>query len=111
MAHTIRQRDTARLITAGDEDNGTMIVLEGCWYFDPEVVDMTHLTVTERTYTCPYKGVCYWIDLDSPALQARNIGFVYHHPLAEYQNIAGRIAFYGRDTSGTIAAMDEGEPV
>lgn len=106
MIHTIHNRTTGKLIAAGDEDSGSMVKLEGCWYYNPDIVDMEHLVITNRTYNCPYKGICYWIDLETPESTVRNIGFVYRHPMQDYEFIAGRIAFYGRDTSGTVASVD-----
>ena len=64
---------------------------------------MEHLVITERTYNCPYKGVCLWIDLVSPDKTARNIGWVYREPYPTYDFIKGKIAFYASDTDGTIA--------
>ncbi len=81
----------------------TVRIFENHWYFDPSVVDMEHLIITERTYHCPYKGVCLWIDLISPDKTARNIGWVYHDPFPTYDFIRDQIAFYASDTDGTIA--------
>ena len=107
MSFVIRDRNSNHILASGTEENETVYNLEGCWYFLPENVDMTHLVVTERTYTCPYKGICYWIDLESPETQARNIGFVYHFPKMGYEAIQNRIAFYSRETSGTISTVEE----
>jgi len=107
MPVTIKDRNNDNIIAeAQDDDEKSIIFLEGSWYFQPDLVDMTHLIKTKRTYNCPYKGICYWIDLDSPETQARNIAFVYEEPLDGYERIKGRIAFYGRATSGTIVDGD-----
>jgi len=105
MTYTIKDRNSHEIIAEGPdgEAEDSVRVLEGSWYFKPTQVDMTHLVMTERTYNCPYKGICHWIDLDSPTTQARNIAFVYKSPMTGYEFIKDRIAFYGRDTSGTIA--------
>lgn len=102
----IRDRNSQAVIASGNIEDGSIIKLEGCWYFLPENVDMTHLVITERTYTCPYKGVCYWIDLESPETKAKNVAFIYRNPQNGYEHIKDRIAFYGRDTSGTLAVRD-----
>lgn len=109
MPFEIRDRNTNTLIAAASEDEDAVRLLEGCWYFRPELVDMSHLVITDRTYTCPYKGVCYWIDLESPTTQVRNIAFVYSQPKPGYEYIKDRIAFYGRDTSGTLAIQTDTE--
>lgn len=88
-------------------DGQTAEVFEGNWYFDPDTVDMQHLVVTERTYTCPYKGTCFWIDLDSPEGKAQNIAWVYNQPKPGYEHIKDRIAFYARDTAGTTVERGE----
>jgi len=102
MALIIQERATGAIIACGEEDE-TAIPFEGNWYFAPEAVDMKHLRVTQRIYTCPYKGVCYWIDLDSPAGRAQNIAWVYNNPKPGYEFIKDKIGFYARNTSGTIA--------
>lgn len=99
----IKDRNTGEVIASGSEEDNTALTLEGCWYFTPENVDMTYMIETDRTYNCPYKGICYWFDLDSGETQGRNIAFVYKKPMENYEHIAGRIAFYSRDTSATLA--------
>jgi uncharacterized protein (DUF427 family) len=81
--------------------------VEGAWYFAADQVDMTHLHITQRTYTCPYKGVCYWIDLDAAHTRAQNVGWVYFDPKPGYEYIKGKIAFYARSTAGTEAQLTE----
>ena len=39
-----------------------VIGYEGNLYFQPEAVNQAALRVTDRTYTCPYKGTCNWVD-------------------------------------------------
>ncbi len=107
MSFIIKERLTNDII-ASAEDHSTMRVFEGNWYFAPEAVNMQHLKVTERTYTCPYKGVCYWLDLQTPdGVVAQNIGWVYRDPKPTYEFIKDQIAFYTRPTSGTIAESIE----
>ena len=91
------------LLASAESQSGQFELLEGNWYFDAAIVNMQYLRQTERTYVCPYKGTCYWIDLEAPGVKARNIGWVYPEPAPDYRSIKGRIAFYGRETSGTIA--------
>ena len=67
---------------------------EGAWYFDRESVDMTHLHITDRTYNCPYKGVCYWIDLQMPNHREENVGFTYFKVHPGYEFIKDKIGFY-----------------
>ena len=105
MQRIIKARSTQDVIASGNEGD-TVRPFEGNWYFAPENVDMAHLRVTERTYTCPYKGVCYWIDLETPTGTAQNIGWVYREPKAGYEFIKDQVGFYARDTSGTLAVSE-----
>jgi uncharacterized protein (DUF427 family) len=102
---TILQKNTDTVIAAGHEDDDSVMMLEDNWYFSPHAVDMTHLKLTNRTYTCPYKGVCFWLDLDAPGIKARNIAWVYQQPKPGYERIKDRIAFYTRETLGTMAVV------
>ncbi len=105
MTHKILMKGTETVIAEGSDAQNTVLDFEGNWYFSPDVVDMTHLTITERTYNCPYKGICFWIDLDSPERKAKNIAWVYVNPVVGYEHIRNRIAFYSRETAGTVAAV------
>jgi uncharacterized protein (DUF427 family) len=109
MKLTVRERASSRVIASAQPDTETNDVFkfEGNWYFDARSVDFTNLKVTERTYTCPYKGMCYWIDLETPeGINAQNIGWVYRQPKPGYENITDKIAFYARDTSGTTSVTE-----
>lgn len=102
MALVVKDRASGAIIAAADENDG-VIICEGSWYFDLHAVDMRHLRVTQRTYTCPYKGVCYWIDLESPSFRAQNVGWVYRNPKPGWEMIQDRIGLYARNTVGTLA--------
>lgn len=106
MKLIINEKMTGTQIAAGEEDQ-TARVFEGNWYFDPNAVDASHLKVTERTYTCPYKGTCFWIDLESPEGRAQNVAWVYNNPKPGYEHIKDQIGFYARDTAGTTARRSE----
>lgn len=96
----VKNKKSGSVIASGVE-NETARAFEGNWYFKPDAVSMEHLKVTERTYTCPYKGVCYWIDLEAPDHRAQNVAWVYRNPKPGYEFIKDEIAFYSRDTAGT----------
>jgi len=103
MSLIVKERFTGEIIASGTE-NESVRVFEGNWYFNPEVVNMEHLRVTERTYTCPYKGVCYWIDVETPDGQrAHNVAWVYRQPKPGYEFIKDQIGFYARSTQLTLA--------
>jgi len=102
MKYVIKERNGGTVLAQGIVDE-TVHTVEGGWYFAPETVNLEHLHVTERTYTCPYKGICNWIDLDAPHTRAQNIAWVYENPKPGYEAIQGYIGFWNRDTQGTLA--------
>ncbi len=103
MTFIIKERTNGEIIAAA-QDNHAVRVFEGNWYFKPEAVNMQHLKVTDRTYTCPYKGVCHWIDLETPAgVKAQNVAWVYRDPKPTYEFIKDQIAFYTRPSTGTVS--------
>ncbi len=101
MPITLKARETGAVL-AVSADAAAVRSFEGNLYFAPEAVNMAYLKVTERTYTCPYKGVCYWIDLEAPGTQARNVAWVYRAPKPGYEFIQDQIGFYGRSTSAVV---------
>ncbi len=109
MAFVVKERQNGEII-ASAQDHQTVRLFEGNWYFKPEAVNMQHLKLTERTYTCPYKGVCFWIDLETPdGVKAQNVAWVYQNPKPTYEFIKDQIGFYARPTEGTISEKT-GEP-
>jgi len=101
----VRERANKQVVASGVE-NDTVQEFEGNWYFNPEAVDMAHLHITERVYTCPYKGRCYWIDLESPDGRAQNVAWTYFDVKPGYEFIKGKIAFYARNTAGTVSERE-----
>ncbi|MCK6577347.1 MAG: DUF427 domain-containing protein [Anaerolineae bacterium] len=81
--------------------------IESGWYFPPEAVDTTHLIVTGRTYTCPYKGVCYWVDMETPDMHVQNVAWVYNQPKRGYEKIKDYIGFSSRGSAGTTVLVEE----
>jgi uncharacterized protein (DUF427 family) len=90
---TIRNANSNEQIASGVESEVVQL-FEGAWYFDRGVVDFTHLIITKRTYVCPYKGSCYWIDLETPDYKADNIGFTYFEINPGYEFIKDKIGLY-----------------
>jgi uncharacterized protein (DUF427 family) len=98
---TIRDRQTEIVLASAKINQGTQL-FEGAWYFDRDTVDMTHLVVTNRTYICPYKGVCYWIDLDAPDHKGQNVAFTYFDVKPGYEFIQDKIAFFAGSREHTV---------
>lgn len=95
-------RTGARLATA--EPGAGVDKYEGNWYFDPASVSADVLRVTDRTYTCPIKGTCNWVDHVAPdGSTLRDVAWVYPSPKPGHDLIRGRFGFY----AGTRAATRE----
>jgi uncharacterized protein (DUF427 family) len=91
---TITVKDITRDEIIAQRDDA--LQLEGGYYFGPDQVVQDHLIVTQRTYTCPYKGTCQWIDLESPTGIIHDVGWIYTRPLPGYEYIQDKLAFaYG----------------
>ena len=97
----IKDAKTGDVLASAIEGAGVQL-FEGTWYFDREFVNMTHLVVTERIYICPYKGVCYWIDLEAPDHQAKDVAFTYFDLKPGYEFIQDRVGFYAGHREATI---------
>lgn len=95
----IRDAQSGALLCEGVPGHD-VIELEGCYYFAPETVNMQNLVVTARTYTCPYKGTCFWIDLATDSGRLENVAFSYHQVSSAYAHLKDRIGFYGRSMRG-----------
>ncbi len=106
MTHVIKDRNSGEVVASGVLDE-TVVLLEGSWYFAPEAVNFDYLRVTERSYNCPYKGVCHWIDLNTPRTRAQNVAWVYDNPKPGYQAIRGYIGFGSEKTQGTLSVEIE----
>lgn len=103
---TIRDAHSGLLIGQGILGDD-VIELEGCYYFKPELIDMRNLVLTARTYTCSYKGTCFWVDLKTESGRVENIGFSYQHVKDGYERIKNRIGFYGRSMRGLSVEFSE----
>ncbi|MCD4685418.1 MAG: DUF427 domain-containing protein [Anaerolineae bacterium] len=75
---TIIVKDITRNeVVAQGELKTDVIEQEGSFYFAPDQVKTEHLIVSERTYTCPYKGMCRWVDLQTADGVIRDVGWIY----------------------------------
>jgi uncharacterized protein (DUF427 family) len=107
MTLSIKARATNEVIASGATADGSVEIYEGSWYYKTEDVDMTNLAITQRTFNCPYKGVCYWVDMTTPDGVARNVAWIYNNPPAQFDAIKGKLGFYGSDTSATLAIEED----
>jgi uncharacterized protein (DUF427 family) len=102
MSVTIRERESGTTL-AEAEIGPSLTRYEGHWYFDTSTVHTDVLRVTERTYTCPYKGTCNWVDYVGPdGRTVRDVAWIYPQVKAGHELIQGRYGFYAGTRDGTI---------
>jgi uncharacterized protein (DUF427 family) len=90
----IHETRSGTLLAEG-EPGGEVITYEGNLYFVPSAVNHGVLQVTERTYTCPYKGTCNWVDFQGPdGRTVPDVAWVYPRVKPGHEVIQGRFGFY-----------------
>ena len=87
-------RKSVRSVLVRADNPDQVIRLEGNFYFHPDLVDPSLLDITERTYNCPKKGVCNWIDLVTEKGFVTDGSWVYPETKQGYENIRGWYGFY-----------------
>jgi uncharacterized protein (DUF427 family) len=100
MNTVIRETRSGTLLAQGEQ--GTELIgYEGNLYFVPTAVKQDVLRVSERTYTCPYKGTCNWVDfVSADGTVVRDVAWVYPQVKPGHDPIQGRFGFYA-GTRGT----------
>lgn len=103
MSLTIREKQSGAVLASAPEGSELVVPYEGNLYFDVSAVDDKALAVSDRTYTCPVKGVCHWIDFkgsgDAPAV--RDVGWVYQDTKPGHEAIRGKYGFYAGTRGAT----------
>ena len=101
MTIAIKEKDSD-LVLASGEPGEKAVKYEGNWYFDPSAVDQSVLVVTDRTYTCPMKGTCNWVDfVDPDGRKVRDVAWLYPKTKPGHEAISGRYGFYAGTRNGT----------
>ncbi|KAH9080437.1 DUF427-domain-containing protein [Lactarius deliciosus] len=72
------------------ESSDTAFV-EGNHYFPPESIKVV-LSISDTTYTCPYKGHASYYNADVAGTTVKDIAWVYPNPTSKVE-IKGRYAF------------------
>jgi len=94
MSVTISERESGTRL-AQAEVGESLVKYEGNWYFDPAAVQTDVLRVTKRTYTCPVKGTCNWVDYVGPdGRTVAEVAWVYPKVKPGHELIQGRFGFY-----------------
>jgi uncharacterized protein (DUF427 family) len=101
MSIAIREKESDLVLARGDE--GSQVVkYEGNLYFDASVVDQKLLVTTDRTYTCPVKGTCNWVDFVDPAgRRIKDVAWIYPRTKPGHEAIAGKFGFYAGTRGAT----------
>ena len=103
---TIIRENGSGTVLAEAASRDQVLTYEGNLYFDPAAVRKDVLQVTERTYTCPYKGTCNWVDYVGPdGVTVKDVAWVYPQVKAGHELIQGRYGFY----AGRRGATREGD--
>jgi uncharacterized protein (DUF427 family) len=98
----IKERESGTVL-AEAEPGTSVIEYEGNLYFDPSAVARDALRVTNRTYTCPVKGTCNWVDFVAPdGRTVPDVAWVYPQTKAGHEAIQGRYGFYAGKRKSTI---------
>jgi uncharacterized protein (DUF427 family) len=101
MSITIREK-TSGVTLASGETPAEVVPYEGNYYFAPSAVAQDALTITSKTYTCPFKGVCHYVDYTGPdGATAKDVAWVYAEPKPGHEVIKGRYGFYAGSRGAT----------
>jgi uncharacterized protein (DUF427 family) len=100
---TIKAKQSGATLATAVKGAGVHL-FEGAWYFDKDKVDMTDLVVTDRIYTCPYKGRCYWIDLQTSDGRLQDVAWIYFELKPGYEFVEDQIGFYAGSRAATEQA-------
>lgn len=81
---------------------------DGNYYANAACVQTARLSKTDRTYTCPYKGLCYYWDLidENAEVLITDFAWVYEAPKAGWEHIAGKFGFYTYDNQNYLVKKD-----
>lgn len=86
-----------QVIAEADKDK--LIYIEGNWYFPPDTVKHEYLTKSPTPYTCPWKGVCQYLNVGKDGHISQDNAWSYPEPKPSAINIvkknfADYIAFW-----------------
>jgi uncharacterized protein (DUF427 family) len=98
----IKERESGTVLAEGEPGSG-VIEYEGNLYFDPSAVARNALRVTSRTYTCPVKGTCNWVDfVAADGRTVPDVAWVYPQTKAGHEAIQGRYGFNAGARKSTV---------
>lgn len=102
MSVIIREKMSETVLAEARTMGEDVINYENNLYFDPGTVASGVLQVTEKTYTCPSKGICHWVDYHGADGQTvENIAWVYADPKPGHEAVKDRYGFYAGNRGPT----------
>ena len=102
MSISIVEKKSGVVLAKGEAGSPSVLKFEGNLYFSPDAINAKNLKVTARTYTCPYKGTCNWVDFVSDSGEtAKDVAWVYPNPKPGHEAIKDRYGFYEGTRGGT----------
>ncbi len=102
MSIIIREKESEAVLAEAQEMGKDVINYENNLYFDPGVIVPGVLQISERTYTCPYKGTCQWVDYHgADGKTVNDVGWVYADPKPGHEAIKNRYGFYAGNRGPT----------
>jgi uncharacterized protein (DUF427 family) len=70
------------------------VVVEGNHYFPPDSIRWEHLSPTQQTSACPWKGTASYYDISVEGTELSNVAWTYHEPKEAAAEIKDHVAFY-----------------
>ena len=99
----IREKESRTVLAEAEALGDKVIQYDGNLYFDEAAIVPGVLQVTERTYTCPHKGTCLWVDYHGPDGKTVNdVAWVYGDPKPGHEAIKDRYGFYAGNRGPTL---------
>jgi uncharacterized protein (DUF427 family) len=97
----IREKNSGTPLAEAVAGRG-LLTYEGNLYYDRSRVNHQVLRVSDRTYTCPIKGTCHWVDFVDPQGQlVQDVAWVYADPKPGHEAIKDRFGFYAGTRGAT----------
>lgn len=81
-------------VVVAEASDDTVKVVEGNVYFPPESVSQEHLSPSETTSRCHWKGTANYFNVSAGGEINPDAAWVYNNPLPAAKEIAGYIAFW-----------------
>lgn len=87
--------------TIAEAPKEELIYIEGNWYFPPRSVKQEFLSKSDTPYTCPWKGVCQYFNVEQGEQVSKDNAWCYPEPKKSAIEIVKNSS--GKDFSGYIA--------